>query len=105
MRWADILAELDFELQYRPGKQAVRPDALSRREQDVPQDANDERVSHRSRAIFGNVTVQTGRAQLLYRDIQGRPTSTGRYKYESKPSRMRTGRASTATVSWSSIGS
>ena len=32
MRWAGLLAEFDFELRYRPGKQAVRLDALSRRE-------------------------------------------------------------------------
>jgi hypothetical protein len=61
MRWSDVLAEFDFDLQYRPGKQAVRPDALSRREQDMPQDANDERVSHRFRALFADVTVRTGR--------------------------------------------
>ena len=30
-RWAGELAEFDFTLQYRPGKEAVRPDALSRR--------------------------------------------------------------------------
>ena len=68
MRWADVLAEFDFELQYRPGKQAVRPDALSRREQDIPQNANDERVSFRFRSIFGDVTVRTGRAQ---RELEG----------------------------------
>jgi hypothetical protein len=63
MRWADVLAEFDFELQYRPGKQAVRPDALSRREQDVPQDISDERVSHRFRVLFDSVSVRTGRIQ------------------------------------------
>lgn len=61
MRWADILAEFDFELQYRPGKLAARPDALSRREQDVPQDRNDERLSNRFKRIFTNVTIRTGR--------------------------------------------
>jgi transposase InsO family protein len=34
MRWAETLAEYSYQLQYRPGKHAVLPDALSRREQD-----------------------------------------------------------------------
>jgi hypothetical protein len=29
MRWADLLTEFDFNLYYRPGKLAVRPDTLS----------------------------------------------------------------------------
>lgn len=38
-RWAETLSLFDFELKYRPGSQASRPDALSRREQDVPEGA------------------------------------------------------------------
>ena len=34
-RWAELLSQFRYTLQYRPGKQAARPDALSRREQDV----------------------------------------------------------------------
>lgn len=34
-RWAETLALFNFRLQYRPGSQASRPDALSRREQDM----------------------------------------------------------------------
>ena len=33
-RWAETLSRFNYHLQYRPGKQAARPDALSRREQD-----------------------------------------------------------------------
>jgi hypothetical protein len=33
-RWAETLSLFNFELRYRPGSQASRPDALSRREQD-----------------------------------------------------------------------
>ena len=35
MRWADILGRYEFELEYRPGKLAGKPDALSRRKQDM----------------------------------------------------------------------
>ena len=36
-----------MEILYRPGKQNVRADALSRREQDLPEDAGDERLQKR----------------------------------------------------------
>ena len=61
IRWADILVEFDFEIQYRPGKLAARPDALSRREQDLPQDRSDERITNRFRHIFKKIKIKTGR--------------------------------------------
>ncbi len=75
MRWADVLAEFNFELQYRPGKQAVRPDALSRREQDMPQDNSDERISHRFRTMFGSVMVRTGRRTTSESELEPDPKS------------------------------
>ncbi|KJZ70524.1 hypothetical protein HIM_10068 [Hirsutella minnesotensis 3608] len=46
-RWAAELSQFDFKLEYRPGCQAVVPDALSRREQDKPQGIDDEREQGR----------------------------------------------------------
>lgn len=46
-RWAAELSQFDFKLDYRPGCEAVAPDALSRREQDAPRDINDEREQGR----------------------------------------------------------
>ena len=60
MRWSDLLSEFDFDLQYRPGKLASRPDALSRRTQDAPQGNADERISNRFRYMFEKVNVDTG---------------------------------------------
>ncbi len=37
MWWAEILARYCFNFSYRPGTLASRPDALSRREQDIPE--------------------------------------------------------------------
>src|SRR5271163_2167307 len=47
VRWSLILSRYKFKLAFRPGKLAGKPDALSRREQDVPKDASDERLQHR----------------------------------------------------------
>jgi transposase InsO family protein len=47
MRWADILSRYNFSITYRPGEQNKRSDALSRKEQDLPQDASDERLQYR----------------------------------------------------------
>lgn len=46
-RWAAELSQFDFKLDYRPGCEAAVPDALSRREQDAPQDINDDREQGR----------------------------------------------------------
>jgi hypothetical protein len=47
VRWAALISRFNIEIMYRPGKQNVRADALSRREQDLPENANDERLRKR----------------------------------------------------------
>jgi len=44
VRWALELSEFDFIITHRPGKQATIPDALSRRDQDLPKGIDDERL-------------------------------------------------------------
>jgi hypothetical protein len=46
-RWSLILSDYQFQLEFRAGKLAQRPDALSRRHQDMPQDKDDERLQGR----------------------------------------------------------
>src|SRR5216117_42586 len=46
VRWAETLSKYHFALAYRPGSQAVAPDALSRREQDLPT-GDDDRLTGR----------------------------------------------------------
>jgi transposase InsO family protein len=47
MRWALELSKYRMVLKHRPGKLSPAPDALSRRDQDLPQDAEDERLQGR----------------------------------------------------------
>jgi len=73
VRWSEFLSQFNFQLSHRPGKDATVPDALSRREQDVPQDQDDSRLVERQRVVLpptlwanpsqveslGNATQQT----------------------------------------------
>jgi hypothetical protein len=43
VRWSEFLSQFDFILKYRPGKEGKKPDSLTRRSQDLPQDDADER--------------------------------------------------------------
>ncbi|THC87035.1 hypothetical protein EYZ11_013518 [Aspergillus tanneri] len=52
MRWAHLLSRYNFVISYCPGSQNARSDALSRREQDLPRDTDDERVSSREIQLF-----------------------------------------------------
>ena len=47
MRWSLILSRYNFTISYLPGELNTRADALSRREQDMPKDQEDERLQHR----------------------------------------------------------
>jgi hypothetical protein len=61
MRWADLLTEFDFDLHYRPGKLAARPDALSRRSQDVPTSTMDKRLINHFQVLLKRVQIKIGR--------------------------------------------
>jgi len=48
MRWSLILSRYNFLIVHVPGKSNERADALSRRDQDMPADATDERIADRN---------------------------------------------------------
>ena len=52
VRWAQTLAGFNFRMEHRPGSLAKVPDALSRREQDLPQDVGDDRLAERERTLL-----------------------------------------------------
>ena len=52
-RWAEFLAEFNFKITYRPGKQGTKPDALTRRPGDIPDHIEDPRVQHQQQILLG----------------------------------------------------
>jgi hypothetical protein len=52
VRWAEFLADFNFQITYRPGKENGKADALTRRSQDLPEDAEDDRQKAMSRIVL-----------------------------------------------------
>ena len=50
-RWSEFLSRYNFRIVYRPGKQGEKPDALTRRSEDLPKEG-DERLQHQSRIVL-----------------------------------------------------
>ena len=48
MRWSLILSRYNFRIVHVPGKNNERADALSRRDQDMPQNGSDSRLADRN---------------------------------------------------------
>ncbi len=52
MRWVQKLAEFNFKIMYRPGKQNIKADVLTRRADSVPRGPDDERVRYQRTTIL-----------------------------------------------------
>ncbi|KAI1000182.1 hypothetical protein K3495_g8016 [Podosphaera aphanis] len=54
VRWSEFLSQFNFQIVYRPGVKATRPDALSRKSEDRPNkfDGDDDRVKNRERTVL-----------------------------------------------------
>lgn len=53
VRWSEFLSQFNFQITYRPGTRATRPDALSRRSEDRPAgESDDDRLRHRERVVL-----------------------------------------------------
>jgi hypothetical protein len=50
-RWSEFLSRYNFRIIYRPGKQGEKPDALTRRSEDLPKEG-DERLQYQSRVVL-----------------------------------------------------
>jgi len=51
IRWSEVLSGFDFKIGYRPGKEGGKPDALTRRKADMPQEG-DERLTQKERILL-----------------------------------------------------
>jgi len=51
IRWSEVLSGFDFKIEYRPGKKVGKPDALTRRKADMPQEG-DERLTQKERILL-----------------------------------------------------
>ncbi|KAG0161061.1 hypothetical protein PDIDSM_8594 [Penicillium digitatum] len=56
-RWSEFLSRFNFKITYRPGKQGAKPDALTRRSEDIPKEG-DERLAHQSQTVLKNENLQ-----------------------------------------------
>ncbi|KAM4058580.1 reverse transcriptase (RNA-dependent DNA polymerase) [Hirsutella rhossiliensis] len=52
VRWSEFLSQFQFKLEWRPGRKGGLPDALSRRDQDMPANYSDERLKGRIMRLF-----------------------------------------------------
>lgn len=52
MRWSEFLSRFNFRIKYRPGTLATLPDALSRKPEDMPLYAADDRLRARRRPLI-----------------------------------------------------
>lgn len=57
-RWALLLSQFNFQLEYKPGKLNVLADALSRRDQDMPKDVTDPRIQERINQVLKPVHLE-----------------------------------------------
>ena len=52
MRWAYELNDFSFDIIHKSGKEQVQSDALSRHEQDIPCNVDDDRIANRHRQFL-----------------------------------------------------
>jgi RNase H-like domain found in reverse transcriptase/Reverse transcriptase (RNA-dependent DNA polymerase)/Integrase zinc binding domain len=58
VRWSQYLSRFNFVIQYRPGKLGGKPDALTRRSGDLPQEG-DRRLQHQNQTILKAKNLDT----------------------------------------------
>jgi len=51
IRWSEVLSGFDFKIEYRPGKEGGKPDALTRQKADMPEEG-DERLTQKERILL-----------------------------------------------------
>ncbi|KAI1507259.1 Dimer-Tnp-hAT dimerization containing protein [Pyrenophora tritici-repentis] len=65
VRWSELISRFNFALEWKPGKTMGKPDALSRREQDLPTGYDDERLRSRFIRLFQSKHLRSIQIQPL----------------------------------------
>ena len=73
MRWSLILSRYKFQIRHIPGKDNERADALSRRDQDLPRDAKDNRLMDRHMQLL-RPEVLAAHARVIAMPVETRRT-------------------------------
>lgn len=53
-QWSEYLSSFNFRIIYRPGKLGTKPDALTRRSQDLPEKAHDPRLAMQHQVVLNS---------------------------------------------------
>ena len=70
VRWSQVLSQFDFRLKFRAGEDSQRPDALSRREQDMPHGVDDDRLKEREfQLLKDNWLIELPGAETTHANI------------------------------------
>ena len=59
-RWAEFLSEFNFKISYRPGRQGTKPDSLTRRTEDIPANADDDRTQYQRQVLLKEKHLEEG---------------------------------------------
>ena len=66
-RWAEFLSRFNFVITYRPGSRGTKPDALTRRSGDLPQNGEDERILYRNQVVLKPHNLRLDATQIKNR--------------------------------------
>ena len=64
-RWAELLSEFNYRIMYRPWKQDIKPDSLTRCQYDLSQEDSDDRRQDQSQVLLKNKHLDKGVKQAL----------------------------------------
>ena len=73
VRWSEFLSRFNFKIIYRPGKQGLKPDALTRRSEDLPK-KGDQRLTHQSQIILKSKNLDLLTESLPVKEINNAQT-------------------------------
>ena len=76
-RWSEFLSRFNFKITYRPGKQGAKPDALTRRSEDLPKEG-DKRLLHQSRVVLKKENFEPQRKSVRFEESPTRVNAVTR---------------------------